>query len=94
MSNEKQTKPGYVYRSTLKSEYRLTDGLIKRLGPPDKEVANPHYWSGPSASLLSESMVLNADVVAPTTLDQCDASLSVEARSEESWVKPSSACAR
>jgi hypothetical protein len=45
-------KPEYVYRSTLKKkEFGLTDSMIKKLGPPDKLVPNPHYKSGPPAQL-------------------------------------------
>ncbi|MFQ5796231.1 MAG: hypothetical protein ACE5JP_14440 [Candidatus Bipolaricaulia bacterium] len=40
---EKRTE--FVYKTTLKTVYGLTDSWIKRLGPPDKEVPNPHRLS-------------------------------------------------
>ena len=45
----------YCYKITLKRQYGLTDSWIKRLGEPDKQVANPHYSSGPPASLYLRS---------------------------------------
>lgn len=41
----------YVYKSTLSRVYGLTPGLIEELGAPDESCDNPHYQSGPSASL-------------------------------------------
>jgi len=35
----------YVYKTTLKKTYGLTDSWIKRLGEPDKVVPNPCYRS-------------------------------------------------
>jgi hypothetical protein len=43
----------YVYRSTLKTMYGLTDKLIGQIGAPDKLVPNPHYRSGPCSMLYS-----------------------------------------
>ena len=51
-TNRKCEQPEeYVYKTTLKSRYGLSDAEIKRLGPPDKLVPNPNYKSGPPASL-------------------------------------------
>ena len=44
-------KTEYVYKTTLSKDYGLTPSLIKELGEPDKYVVNPHYRSGPEASL-------------------------------------------
>lgn len=35
----------YVYKTTIKEAYGLTDSWIKRLGEPDKVAPNPHYRS-------------------------------------------------
>jgi len=43
MSDE--TKFAYIYKTTIKTTYGLTDAWIKRLGSPDKEVPNPYYRS-------------------------------------------------
>ena len=43
----------FVYKSTLKERFGLTDSLIRKLGAPDKQVPNPHYRSGPPASLYA-----------------------------------------
>lgn len=48
MDNDKNK---YCYKSTLKTQYGLTDSWIKKLGEPDKNVPNLHYLSGPPASL-------------------------------------------
>jgi hypothetical protein len=50
------TTPRYVYKTTLKTVYGLTDGLIAKLGEPDKRVPNPHYRKAgaPSALYLVE----------------------------------------
>lgn len=42
-----------VYKSTLKAEFGMTDRLIRMLGEPDTFVKNPHYRSGPPASLYA-----------------------------------------
>jgi hypothetical protein len=47
MSHEKQ----FVYKSTLTSTYGLTPIMVAELGEPDKVCENPHWKSGPSASL-------------------------------------------
>jgi hypothetical protein len=47
----------YMYKTTIKEVYGLTDSWIKRLGDPDKQVSNPHYGSGPPASLYLISRV-------------------------------------
>ena len=47
----------YVYRSTLKSRYLIDETWIARLGPRDKQVPNPHYLSGPPASLYRVARV-------------------------------------
>lgn len=41
----------YVYKSTLTRKYGLPQSLINELGEPDKYVSNPHYRSGPEATL-------------------------------------------
>ena len=41
----------YVYKSTLRDVYGMTDSMIAELGDPDLRVKNPHYRSGPLASL-------------------------------------------
>jgi hypothetical protein len=45
MSESGKSKADMVYKTTLKKTYGLTDGMIRRLGPPDKEVPNPRYRS-------------------------------------------------
>jgi len=47
MSDDKK----YVYKSTLKKVYGLTDKLIRQLGSPDKIVPNPHYRGAAPSSL-------------------------------------------
>lgn len=47
----------FIYKSTLKTTYNLPDSWITRLGPPDQTVPNPHYKSGPLASLYSRCRV-------------------------------------
>lgn len=47
----------YVYKVTLKAVYGLTDKLIRDLGEPDRTVPNPHYRSGPPASLYKVERV-------------------------------------
>jgi len=42
---EQFSQTEYVYKTTLKEVYGLTDNWIKRLGEPDKVVKNPHYRS-------------------------------------------------
>src|SRR5690349_1630057 len=46
-SREKQ----FVYKSTLSKGYGLTPAMIEELGEPDKLCDNPHWSSGPPASL-------------------------------------------
>lgn len=41
----------YVYKTTLRDVYGLTDRMIAELGDPDKYTKNPHWRSGPMASL-------------------------------------------
>lgn len=41
----------YVYKTTLKTVYGLTDAMVAGLDGPDKRVPDPHYRSGPEASL-------------------------------------------
>lgn len=41
----------YVYKSTLRDVYGLTPAMIRELGDPDKLTKNPHWKSGPLASL-------------------------------------------
>ena len=57
--NNTQNRDGadYIYASTVKSRYGLNDAWIKRLGPPDKQVVNLHYPSGPPASLYRVARV-------------------------------------
>jgi hypothetical protein len=51
--NEKK----YVYKSTLSKEFGLSPSLIDEIGEPDKFVPNPHYRSGPEASLYAVERV-------------------------------------
>jgi hypothetical protein len=46
---EKEKK--YVYEATVRKVYGLTPSMIQELGPPDKYCENPHWKSGPLASL-------------------------------------------
>lgn len=48
----------YVYKSTLKKDHGFTDKTIAALGAPDKTAKNPHYKSGPPASLFLLSRAL------------------------------------
>lgn len=43
----------YVYKTTLRDVCGLTPAMIVQLGEPDLRVPNPHYRSGPEASLYS-----------------------------------------
>lgn len=55
MSKNMNEKPKMITRSTLKSQYGLTDKLITLLGEPDKLAPNPHYRSAaPMALYLQE----------------------------------------
>jgi len=47
----------YIYKSTLKTLYGLSDGWIARLGAPDKTRPNPHYKCAPEASLYLRERV-------------------------------------
>ena len=53
MGKEKQ----FVYKSTLKTRFGLTDSLIRKLGRPGKTCPNPHYRTGPPAGLYSVERV-------------------------------------
>jgi ATP-dependent RNA helicase SUPV3L1/SUV3 len=54
-------KQDYIYKSTLKNR-GWTDKLIEKFLPkPDKQVANPHYRSGPKANLYLKSKVQNLE---------------------------------
>lgn len=44
----------YVYKSTLKNVYGLTNSLIKQLGEPDLCVKNPHHRSASAYLYLIE----------------------------------------
>ena len=48
--NAKTTE--YIYKSTIKNTYGLTDSWIERIGEPDKIVPNPHYRSRKSYLFL------------------------------------------
>ncbi len=50
-------KTKYVYKTTLSKRFGLTPKLIKELDPPDKEVVNPHWKSGPPAYLYDVARV-------------------------------------
>ena len=52
--NNTQNRNGadYIYASTVRSRYRLSNAWMTRLGMPDRNVVNPHYRSGPPASLF------------------------------------------
>jgi hypothetical protein len=41
----KRKKTDYIYKTTIKETYGLTDSWIKRMGEPDKTVPNPYYSS-------------------------------------------------
>lgn len=41
----------FVYKTTLRTVYGLTPRMIEELEPPDELCDNPHYRSGPPASL-------------------------------------------
>jgi len=47
----------YIYKTTLKTLYGLSDGWITRLGAPDKTVPNPHYKCAPAAGLYLRERV-------------------------------------
>lgn len=44
----------YVYKSTLRMVYGLTDGMIQKLGEPDRLVKNPHHRSSTAYLYLIE----------------------------------------
>lgn len=46
-------KKEFVYKTTLRDVYGMTDRMIDELGEPDKRVKNPHYRSGPLSKLYS-----------------------------------------
>ncbi|MCK6472706.1 MAG: hypothetical protein L6R28_13260 [Planctomycetes bacterium] len=46
-----------VFKTALKTRFGLTDRLIRMLGEPDERVLNPHYRSGPKASLYAVARV-------------------------------------
>ena len=50
MPKKAKEKP-FVYKTTLSKEYGLTPSMIAELGSPDEYCKNPHYKSGPMASL-------------------------------------------
>lgn len=59
----------YITKSTLKSDYNLTDALIKKLGEPDKTAPNPHYRKAAPMQLYLRTRVEqwvkeNAELVA------------------------------
>ena len=47
----------YIYKTTLRRLYGLSDAWIRRLGAPDKTCPNPHYKTGPAAQLYSRARV-------------------------------------
>jgi len=49
--DQESNRRKYMYRTTLRELYGLTDTMLRELGEPDLEVPNPHYRSGPPASL-------------------------------------------
>jgi len=56
MSKDK-IKTNFVYKTTLSKKYGLTPKLIRELDPPDKEVVNMHWKSGPFAYLYEVDRV-------------------------------------
>jgi hypothetical protein len=48
----------FLYKATLRKQYGLTPSMIDELGEPDEYVDNPHYASGPMASLYRIDRVL------------------------------------
>ncbi len=71
----------YVYKATLRNQHGLTPSMIDELGEPDEYVDNPHYVTGPMASLYRVDRVL-------TYLDQNRDRVE---RTKESRVKRSAA---
>ena len=49
----------YITKSTVKSDYGLTDSMLKELGEPDKIAPNPHYRSSPPMQLYLRERVEN-----------------------------------
>jgi hypothetical protein len=49
--DDEEDERQYVYKSTVMREYGLTPSMVEELGPPDDYCENPHYRSGPEASL-------------------------------------------
>jgi hypothetical protein len=50
-------KKEYVYKSTLSRVFGLTPSMIQELGSPDRYCMNPHWRSGPEASLYRTERV-------------------------------------
>jgi XPA protein C-terminus len=47
----------YITKSTVKTEYGLTDSMLKELGEPDKIAPNPHYRSSAPMQLYLRERV-------------------------------------
>jgi hypothetical protein len=47
----------YITKSTVISDYGLTESLVKKLGEPDKLVRNPHYGSAAPMQLYLRERV-------------------------------------
>src|SRR6185369_8921332 len=47
----------YITKSTVKSDYGLTDSMLKELGEPDKLAPNPHYRSSAPMQLYLRERV-------------------------------------
>jgi hypothetical protein len=69
-----------IYRSTAKSEYKLSDAELDTLSC--ESVANPHYRSGPPSR-----MYLRADVEALAASDKVQARLAAKAERDEPEAK-------
>lgn len=77
----------YITKTTIKEDYNLTDGLIKRIGEPDQLKPNPHYRKAAPMKLYCRERVEawisnNPDAIAKTRKRQRAASKAVEAKRE------------
>lgn len=47
----------FINKQTIKTEYGLTDSLIKKIGAPDKTAVNPHFRTGPPMRMYERARV-------------------------------------
>ncbi len=52
-----ESKPTHICKATLKKDYRFSAKELARLGPPDKEVPNPHYGCAAPMKLWEKARV-------------------------------------